>query len=60
MSQKQKINLQIWMLALASSILLSIPYIVPHTGLVSLIALVPLFLAEQLQSGGFRGGNTQK
>ena len=36
------------MLALASSILLSIPYIVPHTGLVSLIALVPLFLAEQL------------
>ncbi len=36
------------MLALASSILLSIPYIVPHTGLVSLVALVPLFLAEQL------------
>ena len=48
MTQKRKINLQIWMLALASSILLSIPYIVPHTGLVSLIALVPLFLAEQL------------
>lgn len=36
------------MLALASSLLLSIPYIVPHTGLVSLVALVPLFLAEQL------------
>ena len=48
MTQKRKINLQIWMLALASSILLSIPYIVPHTGLVSLIALVPLFLAEQM------------
>lgn len=48
MTQKRKINLQIWMLALASSILLSIPYIVPHTGLVSLIAFVPLFLAEQL------------
>ena len=48
MTQKRKINLQIWMLALASSLLLSIPYIVPHTGLVSLVALVPLFLAEQL------------
>ncbi len=43
-----KINLQIWLLALASSILLSIPYIVPHCGLVSLVAFVPLFLAEQL------------
>lgn len=48
MSQKRKINLQIWLLALASSVLLSIPYIVPHAGLVSLVALVPLFLAEQL------------
>lgn len=36
------------MLSLLSSILLSIPYIIPHTGLVSLFALVPLFLAEQL------------
>ncbi len=40
--------MQIWLLALTSSILLSIPYIIPHTGLVSLVALVPLFLAEQL------------
>ena len=36
------------MLSLLSSLLLSIPYIIPHTGLVSLFALVPLFLAEQL------------
>ena len=40
--------MQIWLLALASSVLLSIPYIVPHCGLVSLVAFVPLFLAEQL------------
>ena len=48
MPKNSKINKQIWMLALLSSILLSIPYIVPHTGIVSLFALVPLFLAEQL------------
>lgn len=48
MSKNKKITLQIWMLSLLSSILLSIPYIIPHTGLVALFALVPLFLAEQL------------
>ena len=48
MAQNNKINLQIWLLALSSSILLSIPYIIPHTGPVSLFAMVPLFLAEQL------------
>ncbi|MBO5920177.1 MAG: apolipoprotein N-acyltransferase [Bacteroidales bacterium] len=48
MAQNSKINLQIWLLALSSSVLLSIPYIIPHTGPVSLFALVPLFLAEQL------------
>ena len=48
MPKLSKINMQIWLLALASSILLSIPYIVPHCGLVALVALVPLFLAEQL------------
>ncbi len=47
MSKNKKITLQIWMLSLLSSILLSIPYIIPHTGLVALFALVPLFLAEQ-------------
>ncbi len=48
MPKNSKINLQIWLLALSSSILLSVPYIIPHTGLVSLFAFVPLFLAEQL------------
>ena len=48
MTKNRKINIQIWMLSLTSSILLSVPYLVPHTGLVALFALVPLFLAEQL------------
>ena len=48
MPKNRRITLQIWMLSLLSSLLLSIPYIIPHTGLVSLFALVPLFLAEQL------------
>lgn len=48
MRQKSKINIQIWILALASSVLLSIPYLVPHCGLVSLIAFIPLFAAEQI------------
>ena len=48
MFQKSKINMQIWALALASSVLLSIPYLVPHCGLVSLVAFIPLFAAEQI------------
>ena len=48
MPKNRRITGQIWMLSLLSSVLLSIPYIIPHTGLVSLFALVPLFLAEQL------------
>lgn len=48
MTKKSRVTIQIWMLALTSSILLSIPYIVPHFGLVSLFALIPLFAAEQI------------
>ena len=48
MLQKSKINMQIWLLALASSVLLSIPFLVPHCGLVSLFAFIPLFAAEQI------------
>lgn len=54
MSKNKKITLQIWMLSLLSSVLLSIPYIIPHTGLVALVALVPLFLAEQLSHNSGR------
>ena len=47
------LNLKLWMLGVTSSLLLSIPYIVPHTGLIILIAFIPLFTAEHIaaQSG---------
>lgn len=48
MSQKSKINIQIWGLSLLSSLLLSIPYVLPHCGVVSLVAFIPLFAAEQI------------
>lgn len=37
----------LWVLALFSSALLSIPFLVPHTGLLMLIAFVPLFQLEK-------------
>lgn len=41
-------NLKLWMLGVASALLLSIPYIIPHLGMVSLVAFLPLFAAEYL------------
>ncbi|MBO4447654.1 MAG: apolipoprotein N-acyltransferase [Bacteroidales bacterium] len=37
-----------WLLALLSGVLLSLPWLVPHTGFVALFALVPLLLSEKL------------
>ncbi|MCI1721127.1 MAG: apolipoprotein N-acyltransferase [Bacteroidales bacterium] len=36
------------MLGFASALLLSIPYIIPHVGMVALVAFLPLFAAEYL------------
>src|SRR5574344_10820 len=44
----KNLNLKLWMLGITSAILLTIPYIIPHTGLVMLIAFIPLFTAEYL------------
>ena len=41
----------LWCLCAASAVLLSIPWLVPHTGLLSLVALVPLLLAEYIAQG---------
>lgn len=41
----------LWCLSAASAVLLSIPWLVPHMGLVSLVALVPLLLAEYIAAG---------
>jgi apolipoprotein N-acyltransferase len=44
----KSLNLKLWMLGITSALLLSIPYIIPHTGLVMLVAFIPLFTAEYI------------
>lgn len=41
-------TLRLWVLAIVSSLLLSVPYMIPHTGLVALVALLPLLAAEHI------------
>ena len=41
----------LWVLALASSVLLSIPWLVPHCGMLALVGFVPLLIAEHIASG---------
>ena len=41
----------LWLLCAASAVLLSMPWLVPHSGLVMLVALVPLLLADYIASG---------
>ncbi len=43
-----KKNLMLWILVLCSSVLLSIPFLYPHLGLVSIIGFVPLLAAEHI------------
>ncbi len=43
-----KRNIKLWLLMLASAILLSIPFLYPNLGLVALVAFVPLLAAEQI------------
>lgn len=47
---EKKLTIKLWLLALTTSVLLSIPFMLPHLGLVSLIAFIPLLAAEQLAS----------
>ena len=49
-SRKERVkrNAMLWLLVLCSSLLLSIPFLFPHMGLVSLIGFVPLFAAEHI------------
>ncbi len=41
-------NILIWGLAAASAILMSIPFIVPHTGFLALFGLIPLLCMERI------------
>ena len=46
----KKENILIWGLIVLSAVLMSVPYIVPNTGLLSLIGLVPLLCMERIVS----------
>ncbi len=45
---REKLAIKLWMLALLSSVLMSVPFMIPHTGLVALVGFIPLLAAEQL------------
>ena len=50
-------RIKIWAGVLLSSVLLTLPFIVPHTGLLMLVALLPLLQAEKIiTSAGIKRG----
>lgn len=46
----KKENIIIWGLILLSAVMMSIPFLTPHTGLISLFGLVPLLCMERIAS----------
>lgn len=50
MTNHKQIKLKIWGLILIFSLLITIPFIIPHSGFISLFAFVPLFMMEELIS----------
>lgn len=44
----KKTTIRVWLSALLFALLASIPFLVPHAGVISLFAFVPLFYLEQL------------
>lgn len=51
MKEKRSVYPALWALCAASAVMLSIPWLVPHSGPVALAALVPLLLADYMASG---------
>ncbi|MBR4826480.1 MAG: apolipoprotein N-acyltransferase [Bacteroidales bacterium] len=51
MKGKASTKAALWLLAGASGVLMSIPWLVPHTGLVALVAMVPMLLADYIATG---------
>lgn len=43
-----KIKLQLWLLAVGFAALLTIPFLVPHTGILALTAFIPLFELDRM------------
>ena len=46
----KKENILIWGLVVLFAVLMSIPYIIPHTGILALIGFVPLLCMERIAS----------
>ena len=46
----KKENILLWGLVLLSAVLMSIPFLIPHTGLIALVAVVPLLCMERIAS----------
>lgn len=44
----KKLTIKLWILVFLSSVLLSIPFMLPHLGLVALVGFIPLLAAEHL------------
>ena len=44
----KKENILIWGLIILFAVLMSIPYIVPHTGFLALFGLIPLLCMERI------------
>ena len=51
MSNRLSTKAALWLLAGASGVLLSVPWLVPHSGMVALVALVPLLVADYIATG---------
>jgi len=51
MKTKRSPYLLLWVLSAVSAVLLSLPWLLPHSGLLMLFAFVPLLLADYIASG---------
>ena len=51
MNKARSIYPRLWALSAASAVLLSIPWLLPHCGMLMLVALVPLLTADYIASG---------
>ena len=47
-AEMKKENILIWGLVLLSAVMMSIPYLIPHTGILALFALIPLLCMERI------------
>ena len=47
-AEMKKENILIWGLVLLFAVMMSVPYLIPHTGVLSLFGLIPLLCMERI------------